>query len=147
MCSCGKCKSSWTFLNWKKLRRRPNSTSLKTQRSTVLHFWNNGIRSPTIIARLMKIPAWIVKYNIAEIKRQVTARTDATMVHLTSSLPTTTRHSVSRFDETTRQCRKNRRKSCFRTEVARYLVGRYSAAQANRLKNTLPHAKPMLAEK
>ena len=43
---------------------------MKTKRSTILHYWNNGHRSPTTIARMTKIPVGTVKYNIIKIKEQ-----------------------------------------------------------------------------
>jgi transposase len=49
-----------------------NLRAMKTKRSTILHLWNNGHRSPTTIARITKIPLRTVKYNIAKIKEQGT---------------------------------------------------------------------------
>jgi hypothetical protein len=43
---------------------------MKTKRSTILHFWNNGHTSPATIALLTEIPVGAVKYNIAKIKEQ-----------------------------------------------------------------------------
>ena len=43
---------------------------MKTKRSTILHLWNNGHRSPTKIARIAKIPLRTVEYNIVKIKEQ-----------------------------------------------------------------------------
>ena len=45
---------------------------MKTKRSTILHYWNNGHRSPAAIARMTKIPVGTIKYNIAKIKEQGT---------------------------------------------------------------------------
>ena len=42
------------------------------KRLTILHFWNNGERSPTKISRITKIPLGTVKYNISKIKQQGT---------------------------------------------------------------------------
>ena len=47
-------------------------TSKKMKRLTILHFWNNGERSPTKISRITKIPLGTVKYNISKIKQQGT---------------------------------------------------------------------------
>ena len=47
-------------------------TSKKMKRLTILHFWNNGKRSPTKISRITKIPLGTVKYNISKIKQQGT---------------------------------------------------------------------------
>ena len=52
--------------------RQRNSTSPKTKRLTILHYWNNGHRSSATIARLAKILVRTVKYNIAKIKEQGT---------------------------------------------------------------------------
>ncbi len=49
-----------------------NLCSMKTKRSTILHFWNNGHRSPATISRITKIPVRTIKYNIAKIKEQGT---------------------------------------------------------------------------
>ena len=47
-----------------------NLSSMKMKRSTILHYWNNGHRSPATIARMTKIPLRTIKYNIAKIKEQ-----------------------------------------------------------------------------
>ena len=47
-------------------------TSKKMKRLTILHFWNNGERSPTKISRITKTPLGTVKYNISKIKQQGT---------------------------------------------------------------------------
>ena len=49
-------------------------TSKKMKRLTILHFWNNGERSPTKISRITKIPLGTVKYNISKIKQQGTTK-------------------------------------------------------------------------
>ncbi|CAM2715560.1 unnamed protein product [Rotaria socialis] len=49
-----------------------NLSTMKTKRSTILHYWNNGHRSPATIARITKIPIRTVKYNIVKIKNQGT---------------------------------------------------------------------------
>ena len=45
---------------------------MKTKQSTILHYWNNGHRSPATIARITKITVGTVKYNIGKIKGQGT---------------------------------------------------------------------------
>jgi len=45
---------------------------MKTRRSAIFHFWNNGERSPAAISRMTKIPLTTVKYNITKIKEQGT---------------------------------------------------------------------------
>ena len=52
--------------------RQRNSNSMKTRRSTILHFWNNGERSAAKISRLTKIPIRTVTYDIKKIKEQGT---------------------------------------------------------------------------
>ena len=52
------------------MTRQRNQTWQKTRRSTILHYWNNGYRSPAIIAGITKIPLRTVKYNIDKTKRQ-----------------------------------------------------------------------------
>ena len=48
------------------------SNSLRTGRSAILHFWNNGHRSPAAISRITKTSLRTVKYNIRKIKQQGT---------------------------------------------------------------------------
>jgi transposase len=54
------------------MTRHRKCISLKTRRSSILHFWENGYRSPSTIARLTKISIRTIKYNIAKIKQQGT---------------------------------------------------------------------------
>ncbi|CAM4920823.1 unnamed protein product [Rotaria socialis] len=54
------------------MSQQRNLSTMKTKRSTILHYWNNGHRSPTTIARITKIPSRTVKYNIIKIKNQGT---------------------------------------------------------------------------
>ena len=54
------------------MRLTRRSSSSKTRRAVILHFWNNGYRSPADIARLTKIPLRTVKYNITEIRTRGT---------------------------------------------------------------------------
>ena len=52
----------------KKMSQQRKSNSWKTKRSAILHFWNNGHRSPAAISRITKTPLRTVKYNIRKIK-------------------------------------------------------------------------------
>ena len=54
------------------MSQQRKSSSLKTRRSTILHFWNNGYRSPATISPITKTPLRTVKYNITRIKQQGT---------------------------------------------------------------------------
>ncbi|CAF4782860.1 unnamed protein product [Rotaria socialis] len=54
------------------MSQQRNLSTMKTKRSTILHYWNNGHRSPATIARITKIPIRTVKYNIIKIKNQGT---------------------------------------------------------------------------
>ncbi|CAM4872869.1 unnamed protein product [Rotaria socialis] len=54
------------------MSQQRNLSTMKTKRSTILHYWNNGHRSPATIARITKIPIRTVKYNIVKIKNQST---------------------------------------------------------------------------
>ena len=45
---------------------------MKTKHSAILHFWNNGYRSPATISPITKTPLRTVKYNITRIKQQGT---------------------------------------------------------------------------
>jgi len=49
-----------------------NSNIMKTKRSAILHFWQNGERSPAAISRMTKISIRTVNYNIKKIKQQGT---------------------------------------------------------------------------
>ncbi|CAF3370452.1 unnamed protein product, partial [Rotaria socialis] len=40
---------------WKKMFQQRNLSTMKTKRSTILHYWNNGHRSPATIARITKM--------------------------------------------------------------------------------------------
>ena len=51
------------------MSQQRKSNSLKTRRSAILHFWNNGHRSPATISRITKTPLRTVKYNIRKIKQ------------------------------------------------------------------------------
>ena len=54
------------------MSQQRKSNSLKTRRSAILHFWNNGHRSPATISGITKTPLRTVKYNIRKIKQQGT---------------------------------------------------------------------------
>ena len=54
------------------MSQQRKSNSMKTKRSAVLHFWNNGQRSPGAISYITKTPLRAVKYNITKIKQQGT---------------------------------------------------------------------------
>jgi len=45
---------------------------MKTKRSAILHFWQNGERSPAVISCMPKISIPTVNYNIKKIKEQGT---------------------------------------------------------------------------
>ena len=45
---------------------------MKTNRSTILHYWNNGHSSPATVARTTKIPVRTVIYDIGKIRGQGT---------------------------------------------------------------------------
>ena len=49
-----------------------NSNIMKTKRSAILHFWQNGERSPAVISCMPKISIPTVNYNIKKIKEQGT---------------------------------------------------------------------------
>ena len=55
--------------HFKNMSQQRKSNSLKTKRSAILHFWNNGHRSPATISRITKTPLRTVKYNIRKIKQ------------------------------------------------------------------------------
>ena len=52
----------------KKMLQQRKSNSVKTRRSAILHFWDNGQRPPAAISRITKTP----KYNIMMINQQGT---------------------------------------------------------------------------
>ena len=56
----------------KTISQQRNLNSTKTKRSAILHFWNNGQRSPAVISRITKTPVRTGKYNIKKIKEQGT---------------------------------------------------------------------------
>ncbi|CAF4779595.1 unnamed protein product, partial [Rotaria socialis] len=52
------------------MSQQRNISTMKTKRSTILHYWNNSHRSPATIARITNIPIRTVKHNIVKIKNQ-----------------------------------------------------------------------------
>ena len=54
------------------MSQQRKSNSLKTRRSAILHFWDNGHRSPAAMSRITKTPLRTVRYNIRKIKQQGT---------------------------------------------------------------------------
>ena len=54
------------------MSQQRKSNPMKTRRSAILHFWNNGHRSPAAISRITKTPLRTVKCNIRKIKQQGT---------------------------------------------------------------------------
>ena len=50
----------------KKMSQQQKSNSMETRRSAILHFQNNGQRSPAAISHITKTP----RYNITKIKQQ-----------------------------------------------------------------------------
>ena len=54
------------------MSQQRKSNLIKARLSAILHFWNNGQRSPTAISRITKTPLRTVKYNITKIKQQGT---------------------------------------------------------------------------
>ena len=54
------------------MAQQRKSNLLKTRRSAIFHFWNNGHQSPDAISRITKTPLRTVKYNIRKIKQQGT---------------------------------------------------------------------------
>jgi hypothetical protein len=42
---------------------------LNSQRQTLMHFWNNGVRSQTKLHKITGIPLSTIKYNIQKLKK------------------------------------------------------------------------------
>ena len=42
---------------------------LNSQRQTLMHFWNNGVRSQTELHKITGIPLSTIKYNIQKLKK------------------------------------------------------------------------------
>ena len=45
---------------------------LNSQRQTLMHFWNNGVRSQTELHKITGIPLLTIKYNIQQLKKTKT---------------------------------------------------------------------------
>ncbi len=45
------------------------SNKLNSQRQTLAHFWNNGVRSQKELHRITGIPLSTIKYNIQKLKK------------------------------------------------------------------------------
>ena len=54
------------------MAQQRKSNSIETRCSAIIHFWNNGQRSPAAISRITKTPLRTVKYNITKVKQQDT---------------------------------------------------------------------------
>ena len=61
---------SETSFPFDKMSQQQKSNSIQTRRSAILHFWNNGQRSPAAIFPITKSLLRTVKYNITKIKQQ-----------------------------------------------------------------------------
>lgn len=128
--------------------QQQNRSSLKTKRSTILHYWNNGYRSPTTIARMAKIPLGTVKYNIIKIKDQGTIE-DRPRSGRPRKLGTNDNIAlgqwIRRDNETTSKELAQKLFHGRSLKVSRWTVQR----QLKRMgyKNTLPHGTPMLTQK
>ena len=129
------------------MRRQRNLNSMKTKRLTILHFWNNGQRSPTTIARLTKIPIGTVKYNIAKIKKQATVEErprSGRPRKLTANDNKALGQWIRRNNETTTKELAEKLLQNRGTDVSRWTVQR----QLKRMgyKSTLPYGTPMLTQ-
>ena len=58
----------------KKISQQRKLNPMKTRRSAILHFQNDGHRSPAVVSRITKTLLKIVKYNITKIKQQGTIK-------------------------------------------------------------------------
>ena len=54
------------------MSQQRKSNSIKTRCSAIIHFWNNGHRSPAAISHIINTSLRTVKYNIRKIKQQGT---------------------------------------------------------------------------
>ena len=52
---------------------------LNSQRQTLMHFWNNGVRSQTELHKITGIPLSTIKYNIQKLKKNKTKKTGNVM--------------------------------------------------------------------
>jgi transposase len=129
------------------MSQQRNPSSMKTKRSTILHFWNNGHRSPTKISRITKIPVRTVKYNIAKIKEQGTIedRLRSGRPHkITASGSKALGQWIRRNNEATSTDLAQKLYDDRGLNVSRWTVQR----QLKRMgyKNTLPYGTPMLTQ-
>ena len=91
------------------MSQQRKSNSMKTRCSAILHFWNNGQRSPAAISPITKTP----KYNTTKIKQQRTIENRPGKDRLRA----TVEHSVNGLDKKTKQHQKNWHKNCSMTEL------------------------------
>jgi transposase len=130
------------------MSRNRNSSSLKTRRSAILHFWNNGHRSPSAIARLTKIPLRTVKYNITKIKQQGTIE-DRPRSGRPRKITAADNKAIGQWirrnkevtaKEIAEKLNQERGRQVSRSTVQRQLQGMG-------YRNTLPYGVPMLTQK
>ena len=120
---------------------------MKTKRSTILHYWNNGYRSPATIARITKIPVGAVKYNIAKIKEQGTIEDrpgSGRPRKFTANDNIALGQWIRRNNETTSKEMAQKLLDSRGLNVSRWTVQR----ELKRLgyKSTLPYSTPMLTQ-
>jgi transposase len=130
------------------MSRTRNSSFLKTRRSAILHFWNNGHRSPSAIARLTKIPLRTVKYNITKIKQQGTIE-DRPRSGRPRKITAADNKAIGQWirrnkevtaKEIAEKLNQERGRQVSRSTVQRQLQGMG-------YRNTLPYGVPMLTQK
>ena len=117
----------------------------KTKRLTILHFWNNGERSPTKVSRITKIPLGTVKYNISKIKQQGTTEDrspSGRLRKLTVKDNKALGQWIRRNNETTTKELVEKLLQNGNVDVSRWTIQR----QLKRLayKSSLPYKTPML---
>ena len=119
----------------------------KMKRLTILHFWNNGERSPTKISRITKIPLGTVKYNISKIKQQGTTE-DRSRSGRSRKLTVKDNKAlgqwIRRNNETTTKELVEKLLQNGNVDVSRWTIQR----QLKRLgyKSSLPYKTPMLTQ-
>jgi transposase len=124
-----------------------NLSAMKTKRSTILHLWNIGHRSPTTIARMTKIPLRTIKYNIAKIKEQGTIEDRPRLGRprkITANDNQALGQWIRRNNEITSQELSEKLLHDRDLNISRWTVQR----QLHRMgyKSTLPHGTPMLTQ-
>lgn len=129
------------------MTRRRSLTSRETKRLTILHFWNNGERSPTTISRITKISLGTVKYNIVKIKQQGTTEERPRSGRPRKLNPNDNKalgQWIRRNNETTAKELMEKLLGHRRVNVSKWTVQR----QLKRLgyKNSLPYGTPMLTQ-